>query len=197
MAMPVVTALRTRHGRVAVELDGAPWRTVPGAAVVEAGLAVGQELDRGRARTLGRALRRHRARDTAVRALARREHSRASLATRLERAGVQAGDRKDVVDTAARAGLVDDARFAETRTRVLVERGAGDLLVLDDLARHGIDEETARAALATVESEPVRAALIVSARGSTARTLRYLASRGFAAESLEALVADLESGALG
>jgi regulatory protein len=195
--MPVVTALRASNGRVAVELDGALWRTVPGAAVVEAGLAVGLELDRERARAIGRALRRHRARDTAVRTLARREHSRASLAARLERAGVRGGDVDDVLDTAARAGLLDDARFAVSRARALVERGAGDLLVLDDLTRHGIEDETARAALSSVESEPVRAARIVSARGSSARTLRYLASRGFSEESLETLVADLESGPLG
>jgi SOS response regulatory protein OraA/RecX len=102
-----------------------------------------------------------------------------------------------VLDTAARAGLLDDARFAVSRARALVERGAGDLLVLDDLTRHGIEDETARAALSSVESEPVRAARIVSARGSSARTLRYLASRGFSEESLETLVADLESGPLG
>jgi regulatory protein len=195
--MPIVTALRAREGRVAVELDGAPWRTLPGEAVIEAGVAVGMDLDRERARALGRALRRHKARDTAVRALARREHSRASLATRLERAGVRAGDRGNVLDTATRAGLLDDARFAASRTRALVDRGAGDLLVLDDLARHGIDEQNARAALSAVEPETARAASIVAKRGSSAQTLRYLASRGFTEESLETLVADLESGALG
>lgn len=195
--MPVVTALRSRAGRVAVELDGAPWRTVPPAAAAEAGLAVGLELDRGAARALGRALRRHRARDTAVRALARRDHSRATLAVRLERAGVRPGDRDDVLAGAARAGLVDDGRFAEARARQLAERSAGDELVLHDLARHGIDDETARAAVSMLEPEATRASRLVSARGSSIRTLRYLASRGFSEESLEALVADLESGALG
>ena len=43
MTAPVVTALRARgRGRVAVELDGAPWRTVPLEAVYAAGLAVGE-----------------------------------------------------------------------------------------------------------------------------------------------------------
>jgi regulatory protein len=195
--MPVVTALRARQGRVAVELDGAPWRTLPVAAALEAGLAVGLVLDREHARVLGRTLRRHRARDTAVRALARREHSRASLDARLDRAGIRPGDRSDVLETAARAGLLDDARFAASRARALVDRGAGDRVVLDDLARHGVDEETARAAVASVDPEPTRAAAIVSARGSSARTLRYLVSRGFSEESLETLVADLESGAVG
>ena len=195
--MAAVTALRARGRRVSIELDGVPWRSVPEAAVVEAGLTVGTELDRVRARSLGRALRRHAARDAAVRALARRDHSRASLASRLERAGTRAADRQDALEAATRAGLVDDARFAAARARTLAARGAGDLYVLDDLRRQGIEGEMARAALATIDPEPVRAAVVVHERGTGVRTLRYLASRGFSEESLEGLVADLEPGALG
>ena len=195
--MPIVTALRPLRSSVAVELDGCRWRTVPLAAAAEARLAVGCELDRERARALGRALRRERARDTAVRAVARRDHSRASLDARLERAGVRPGDRRDTVAAAVRAGLVDDARFAESRAESLASRGSGDLLVLDDLMRHGIDEHTARAAVESLEPERVRAARLAAARGPSLRTLRYLASRGFSEEALEGLVAELESGALG
>jgi regulatory protein len=195
--MPIVTALRPLRGSVAVELDGCRWRTVPVAAAAEARLTVGCELDRERARALGRALRRARARDTAVRAIARRDHSRAGLDARLERAGVRARDRGDTVAAAVRAGLVDDARFAVTRAQSLAARGSGDLLVLDDLGRHGIDERTARAAVESLEPERARAARLATARGVSPRTLRYLASRGFSEEALEGLVAELESGALG
>ena len=39
--MPTVTALRDdRRGRVAVELDGAPWRVLPLDVVARAGIAV-------------------------------------------------------------------------------------------------------------------------------------------------------------
>ena len=195
--MATVTALRERHGLVAIELDGGPWRTVPVAAAAEARLTVGCSLDRERARALGRALRRHRARDTAVRAVARRDHSRATLDARLERAGVRESERIETIEAAARAGLVDDARFAEARAQQLASRGAGDLLVLDDLERNGVDDATARASLASLEPEPDRAARIVASRGVSERTLRYLASRGFSEESLDGLVADLESRALG
>lgn len=195
--MPIVTALRPLRDSVAVELDGCPWRTVPGAAAAEARLTVGCELDRERARTLGRALRRHRARDTAVRAVARRDHSRASLEARLERAGVRPRERGDTLAAAERAGLVDDARFAASRAQALGARGSGDLLVLQDLERHGIDERAARAALESLEPEPVRAAQIAAARGLSARTLRHLAARGFSEEALEGLVAELESRAVG
>ena len=195
--MATVTALRERHGLVAIELDGGPWRTVPVVAAAEARLTVGCSLDRERARALGRALRRHRARDAAVRAVARRDHSRATLDARLERAGVRETERVETIEAAARAGLVDDARFAEARAQHLASRGAGDLLVLDDLERNGVDDATARASLASLEPERVRAARIVASRGVSERTLRYLASRGFSEESLDGLVADLESRALG
>ncbi|HKY24652.1 MAG TPA: RecX family transcriptional regulator [Gaiella sp.] len=195
--MPTVTALKERRGSVAIELDGAPWRTVPVAVAAESRLTLGCELDRERARSIGRALRRHRARDAAVRAVARRDHSRASLDARLERAGVRLRERGDAIDAATRAGLVDDARFAEARAKALADRGAGDLLVLGDLERNGVDDATAYAALATLEPEAVRASGIVASRGATARTLRYLAARGFSEDSLEGLVADLESRALG
>jgi regulatory protein len=195
--MATVTALRERQGLVAIELDGGPWRTVPVVAAAEARLTVGCSLDRERARALGRALRRHRARDAAVRAVARRDHSRATLDARLERAGVRETERIETIEAAARAGLVDDARFAESRAQQLASRGAGDLLVLDDLQRNGVDDATARASLVLLEPETVRAARIVASRGVSERTLRYLASRGFSEESLDGLVADLESRALG
>ena len=194
--MPVITALRPARGSIAVELDGGAWRTFPVVVVVAAGLGVGLELDRDRARALARTQRRYRAEQVAVRALSRREHSRMSLDARLERAGVGEEARADVLDRAAQGGLVDDARFAEHRARQLAERGAGDLLIADDLLRQGVDEADARAAIGSLSVEAERAAAIVERRGRSVRTLRYLASRGFSEDSLESLIADIGSGAL-
>lgn len=194
--MAVVTALRETRSGVAVELDGARWRTLPADAVIAAGLGVGLELDGARLRALVRARRRVRADQVALRALARRERSRASLDRRLASAGVSAGERRDVLERAERAGLVDDARYAELRARHLADRGAGDAFVLGDLARHGVTEAVARAAVARLEPEAARAARLAAARGVSAKTIRYLASRGFAEESLESLVAELERSAV-
>ena len=194
--MRTVTALRARGDRVAVELDGLPWRVVPAVAVIEAGLTVGCPVEREQARTLGRALRRARASDVALRALARRERSRAELEHRLAGAGVRERDRQATLERASQAGLVDDARFADMRARQLAERGVGDLLVLQDLERHGVDEAVARAAVSRLEPERARAARVLERRGRTPRTLRYLTSRGFVEESLEDLIADLQNGAL-
>ena len=194
--MSTVTALRARGERVAVELDGCEWRVVPLQAVVEARLAVGDALERDQARTLARALRRHHADAVALRALARRERSRSELEARLARAGVREDDRRETLERASGAGLVDDARFAQTRAQTLSARGAGDQMVLDDLVRSGVPEATARAAVAALEPEGDRAARIVEARGPSAKTLRYLASRGFAEESVDRLVAEVEDRAL-
>lgn len=195
--MRTVTALRaTRGRRVAVELDERPWRVVPALAVLEAGLEVGRPLGRVEARVLARALRRDRAEGVTVRALARRERSRAELEERLARAGVREADRQETLDRAEQTGLLDDARFAQARARSLVERGAGDALILEDLARHGVDDVTARAAVSELLPEAARAARIVELRGRTAKTIRYLASRGFGEECVEGLVAELENRAL-
>ena len=194
--MAIITALRPVRGGVAVELDGGAWRTFPVAIVVEAGLGVGRELDRTRARALARSRRRRRAEQVAVRALSRREHSRASLDMRLEGAGVGDRVRAEVLERAQRSGLVDDERFAERRARQLAERGAGDLLIVDDLVRQGVDGAVARATVGCLPVERERAAAIVERRGRSARTLRYLASRGFSEDSLESLIADIGSGAL-
>jgi regulatory protein len=191
-----VTALTETPAGVAVELDGARWRTLPVDAVVEAALAVGIELDRERVRALAGARRRSRAEQVALRALARREHSRESLEGRLARAGVSERERRDVLDRAERSGLVDDARYAERRARHLADRGAGDRLVLEDLARHGVAEAVARAAVTRLDPEAERVARIAAARGASPTTIRYLASHGFAEESLEALVAEVEGSAV-
>ena len=195
--MTIVPALRPPPAGVVVELDGVVWRTLPVDAVVDAGLGVGLVLDRARAVALARARRRSRADDVAVRALARREHSRTTLDARLARAGVGATVRRETVERAERRGLVDDGRFAVQRAQHLAARGVGDALVRDDLARQGIDEPVARSIVAELEPEAERAGRIVAARGRGPRTIRYLASKGFSEETLEPLIAEIENGALG
>ena len=196
-ATATVTAVTPVGTCIAIELDGIPWRTVPLGAAVSARLSPGVRLDRERARELARALRRHRAEEVALRALARREHSRTSLEGRLARAGVRGSERREALDRAERAGLVDDGRYAGARARTLAERDAGDELVLDDLVRHGVTETVARAALESLEPERERLERIVARRGLSTKTVRFLAAKGFAPDHLEDLVAEIESRALG
>jgi regulatory protein len=190
--MPVVTAIRAQRTRVEVDLDGVVWRTFPATAVVEAGLAPGVVLDRDRARMLARSVRRVRAEDVALRALARRDHSRASLDARLERAGVRGRERRDVVERAESSQLIDDSRFAETRAAVLAERGKGDAWIADDLRRNGIADELVRSALAALEPERLRAERVVGLKVTRVQAARRLAARGFSDETVEAFVADFD-----
>jgi regulatory protein len=189
---PVVTALRGRGaGRVAVELDTRPWRVLPIEAVVCAGLTVGDGLDRPRARALRRELRRFEARETALQALRTRDHTRASLDRRLAERGTSASVRHETIAAVARAGLVDDGRFAAGRASSLAARGAGNALIEDDLALRGVPADLIRGAVSGLEPEWDRAERILAARGRSLRTARYLAAKGFAAETVEGLVADL------
>ena len=198
MTSPVVTALRARGpGHVAVELDGHAWRVLPLEAVYAGNLSIGSALDRVSARALRRELRRIEARDVALRALRARDHTTASLEQRLADRGTTAAVRRETVAAAQRAGLVDDRRFAAGRAALLASRGAGDLLIGDDLERHGVPAGAIRAAIDGLEPESIRAAAIVEARGASPRTARYLVGKGFSEATLEPLVADLVPEELG
>ena len=184
---PRVTALLPeRRGRIAVELDGERWRTVPADVAATAGLVVGRELDRPALRELRRALRRSEALASATKALRYHDVSTARLAERLEAAEVAPAARADALDVLARAGLVDDERFAERRAEALAERGFGDEAILHDLERQGVAAELRGHAVATLGDEAVRARGIVARRGAGPKTARYLAAKGFGEDAIEA-----------
>jgi SOS response regulatory protein OraA/RecX len=169
--MATVTALRERKpGRVDVELDGEPWRTLPADAVVRTGLLVGRTLDRPTARVLARELRVSDALSRATRALRHRDLSRQALAARLPAPG-----RDEAIDALERSGYVDDGRAAAGRAASLALRGWGDEAIRFRLEQEGFTAEPLEAALAALEPEPDRA------RGFLAggKTERWLASRGF------------------
>lgn len=184
--MPKVTRLRDeRRGRVAVELDGAPWRTLPVDVVVRAGLAEGRELDRPALRLLRQELRRAEALAVAARALRRQDLSKRGIAERLTRASVAPAAVEESLAVLARSGLVDDVRFARTRAETLAERSYGDAAIRHDLDRRGVAPDVIEAALESLETEAERARRLVERRGPGVGTARYLASKGFGEEALE------------
>jgi SOS response regulatory protein OraA/RecX len=166
-----VTALRERkQGRVDVELDGAPWRTLPTDAVVRTGLLVGRPLDRATARALARELRMSQALSRAVRALRHRDLSRQALAARLP-----AHAREEAIGALERSGYVDDRRAAAGRAASLAVRGLGDEAIRFRLEQEGFAGEPLEAALAALEPEPERARALLAG----GKTERWLAARGF------------------
>ena len=138
---PVVTGLRERkRGRVAVELDGRPWRVLPTAAVVRAG---------PRSRPLARPAQRRvswRAKCGAPRRSPRPRGRlrpatapKRALDQRLARAGHSAAAREEAIAALARTGALDDARLAESRAELLARRGYGDAAIRADLRRRQIE----------------------------------------------------------
>lgn len=189
--MPRVTALvHDRAGKhVLVELDGAPWRRIPSEVAARAGLFVQDELDRPALRRLRRELRRAEALQVAMRALQHRDRSRSLLRAKLRGAGVAPTICERTLDALAESGLVDDARFAHERARVLAERGSGDALIRADLLAAGVEEAEVSGAVEALEAERDRAIRVVAARGDSPATARWLARHGFEADAIEAALA--------
>ena len=192
----IVTALRERkRNRVAVELDGRPWRVLPTDAVVRAGLTVGHPLDRSTARELAREIRRAKALAAATRSLAASDRSQRALEQRLARAGHSAAAREDAIASLARAGAIDDARLAESRAELLARRGYGDAAIRGDLRRRQIAPEVAASAVAALEPELERLRRAIENESVTPALLRRLAGRGFSRDTLDEVASSFAFGA--
>jgi regulatory protein len=125
--------------------------------------------------------------ELALRALRHRNRSRQDIEQRLDRAGVTPDEREAALDRLTEAGLLSDDRFAEDRAQTLARRGASDAQIQHDLRRQGVEHATVEHAVAQLEPEDERADRLYIERGGGAKALRFLAGRGFAAETLERL----------
>jgi SOS response regulatory protein OraA/RecX len=182
----IVTALRERkRNRVAVELDGRPWRVLPTDAVVRASLVVGRPLDRHTARELAREIRRAKALAAATRSLAASDRSERALEQRLAQAGHSTAAREDAIASLARVGAVDDARLAESRAQLLARRGYGDAAIRADLRRRLIAPEATADAVSALEPELERARRVLGPQTVTPALLGRLARRGFSRDTLD------------
>jgi regulatory protein len=123
--------------------------------------------------------------DRAAKALARRDHSGASLKAKLERAGVPDTDAAAAIDSLERAGYLDDERFAHDRAVHLAAKGYGDEWIRGDLETQGVITDGAIAAL---DPESARAEREAARLGGGVKALRTLARKGFSEESLEPLL---------
>jgi SOS response regulatory protein OraA/RecX len=126
------------------------------------------------------------AHEAALRALRHRDLSVRELEERLRSKGYAEAERDETIETLLRTGLVDDARYAESRARQLAGRGAGDALIRHTLDRAGVEHEVVAAALATVAPEDERARIVVARRGPGPKTARYLLGKGFSEDVVAA-----------
>jgi len=127
--------------------------------------------------------------DRAVRALARSDHSEVRLRAKLARAGVSEAGQTEAIETLARAGYVDDARFARDRAARLAARGYGDDWIRADLEAQGVAGDDVEAALGALQPEGERAEREAVKAGGGVRVVRVLARKGFTEGTLEAVVA--------
>ncbi len=135
--------------------------------------------------------------EQALRALRHRDRSTSQVDRYLAERGVESDERVEILQTLARTSLVDDRRFAETRASSLAERGAGDARIRLELVHAGLDRDLIDDVLEALPAELERAERFVARRGSSPKTLRYLAGKGFSEEVVRAVVARSQDEPLG
>jgi SOS response regulatory protein OraA/RecX len=135
--------------------------------------------------------------DAAAQALVRRDRSEAGVLEALRRKGVAEEEAVEAVETLRRLGAVDDERFAEAGAASLAERGYGNAAIAFRLEREGVSRELAEGVVSALEPETERARQLMARRGATAKTARWLTSRGFAPDSVQAAIAEREGAELG
>lgn len=80
----------------------------------------------------------YRARATALRLLARREHSRLELSLKLRQRKVSGDIIESVLDDYESEGWLDDSRFADVYARQRMDLGYGPLRILGELQQRGV-----------------------------------------------------------
>lgn len=136
------------------------------------------------------------ARETALRALARREHSAAELKSKLARRGHDAATAAGVVESLVERGWQSDARYAEMLLRSRLHQGCGPLRIEHELAAASVPEAEVRAALQAAAVDWRAACVAAHARrfgpsppdspADWQKQYRFLAGRGFTAEQIRA-----------
>ena len=129
-------------------------------------------------------------RERALRLLARREHSRAELARKLEQAGFVASDIEPLLDEFETKNWLSDRRFAESYVADHRAR-SGSIKLAYELRQRGVPDSIIEAVISdNRDSELARAREIWRKKfdaapenaAETARQMRFMQSRGFTME---------------
>lgn len=136
------------------------------------------------------------AKQRALGLLVRREHSRKELTRKLAARGVESAEAQAAVDTLAKAGWQDDARFAELLVRSRAANGRGPIHVRAELRTHGLDTDAVETAMSRFDGDWNAIARDIVRRrfgtdaSPTLATQRkaadFLLRRGFAMEQVRA-----------
>ena len=135
-------------------------------------------------------------RERALRLLARREHSRAELARKLQAHARREDDLEALLEDLSRRKLLSDERYAESRAHALSRR-FGAARIAHELRAKGLDKGLAEQASGAARATEVERAREVwrrkfrvapKTREERARHMRFLQSRGFSFEAIRAAV---------
>jgi regulatory protein len=121
-----------------------------------------------------------------IKALSRRELSRAELVARLQRSGIDPEDADRATSQLTHAGYQSDERAAEERARVLAARLHGDRSIRADLRRRGISEVDIDSALEGIGPEVARAEALARRVGDPPQLVRALQRKGYTDDTTEA-----------
>ena len=135
-------------------------------------------------------------RTRALKALARREHSRQELRARLWPFAEDPAEIEPLLDELERRGWLSEARFVEQLTSVR-RRRFGAARILHELREKGVSDSALAAAQSQLKDSEVDAARAVwkkkfdrlpATLQERAKQSRFLASRGFSAEAVHAVL---------
>ncbi|MDD3762377.1 MAG: regulatory protein RecX [Nevskiales bacterium] len=137
------------------------------------------------------------ARNTALRVLARREHSAAQLGAKLRQRGHDEHTVRQTLEQLDGAGWLSDQRYTEMLVRNRVAQGYGPLRIRADLQAAGVSDALAREALDAAEVDWLERAAAAHARrfegpATTAKQwqqqYRFLAGRGFESGQIRSIL---------
>ena len=139
-------------------------------------------------------------RERALGLLARREHSRAELARKLQPHVVPEDDLDAMLDDLVRRRQLSEERYAESRAHAL-SRKYGAARIAQELRSKGVDKglaEGAAEAARLTEVERARAIWLrkfrkaPESREERAKQMRFLQSRGFSFDAIRAVIRGAE-----
>lgn len=142
------------------------------------------------------------ARKKAMDYLARREHSREELVRKMKKAGFDCNVALDVIEQLRKDGLQSDRRFVEAFVQSRISHGKGPRIIRADLSQRGVREPVIHEALVEVTADWVQLARQTRLKKfgealpddfkEKARQMRFLQSRGFEPDQIQAAVRDVD-----
>jgi regulatory protein len=134
----------------------------------------------------------------AVKLLAGRDKSEASLRAALDKKAYAAHDIDAAIARLKTLGYLNETRFAQTKTRALLLQGKTPADIRQRLERDGLTAQlidsvvSQEAAAAGYDPLQAARALLAKKRVTGAKAARFLASRGFDEELIRRLVTSLD-----